>query len=131
MCFVNVLIFESSLFASTGLSTDFVDIFKGIPTEKIPPFMKLFWEEQQKYIRKSNNNIRYHPSVIKFCLAIAAKSPSAYNHSSPRRHKIIKCHKISKNKENVIKCHKFGHFVIKIIKYLYHLLSFSFFFDIL
>ena len=79
MCFVNVLIFESSLFASTGLSTDFVDIFKGIPTEKIPPFMKLFWEEQQKYIRKSNNNIRYHPSVIKFCLAIAAKSPSAYN----------------------------------------------------
>ena len=52
-------------------------------------------------------------------------------YSSPRRHKIIKCHKISKNKENVIKCHKFGHFVIKIIKYLYHLLSFSFFFDIL
>lgn len=41
--------------------------------------MKLFWQEQQKYIRTSKSSqIRYHPAVIKFCLAIAAKSPSAY-----------------------------------------------------
>ena len=46
---------------------------------QIPPFMKLFWEEQQKYVSaNSKQGIRYHPMVIKYCLSIAAKSPGAY-----------------------------------------------------
>ncbi|XP_066926583.1 uncharacterized protein [Clytia hemisphaerica] len=61
------------------LNNDLVDIFKGIPNEKVPPFMRLFWEEQQKYIRtKHESQIRYHPAIIKFCLSIASKSSSAY-----------------------------------------------------
>ena len=41
--------------------------------------MKLFWEEQQKYMSSSSpTNIKYHPTIIKFCLNLAAKSSSAY-----------------------------------------------------
>ena len=41
--------------------------------------MKLFWEEQQKYISSSSpTSIRYHPMIIKFCLNLAAKSLSTY-----------------------------------------------------
>ena len=46
---------------------------------EIPPFIKLFWEEQQKYISLSNSvSIIYHPMIIKYCLKLRAKSPSAY-----------------------------------------------------
>ena len=55
-----------------------VDIFKGIPDEKVPPFMKLFWQEQQKYLKTEHKGqLRYHPAIIKYCLSIAAKSSSA------------------------------------------------------
>ena len=41
--------------------------------------MKLLWEEQQKYLVKSKTGRRYHPIIIKFWLAFAAKSSSAYS----------------------------------------------------
>ena len=42
--------------------------------------MRLFWTEQQKYLRTNNKSqLRYHPDIIKFCLSISAKSSSAYN----------------------------------------------------
>ena len=42
--------------------------------------MKLFWEEQQKYLSASNSkSVRYHPQIIKFCLSLAAKSSSTYS----------------------------------------------------
>ena len=41
--------------------------------------MKLFWEEQQKYISLTSPTcIRYHPIITKFCLNLAAKSSSSY-----------------------------------------------------
>ena len=40
--------------------------------------MKLFWEEQQKYVGKSRKGIRYHPMIIRYCLNLAAKSSAAY-----------------------------------------------------
>ena len=56
------------------LNTDLINIFKGIPNDRIPPSMKLFWEEQQKYLRTTiKSQIRYHPAIIKYCLSIAAK----------------------------------------------------------
>lgn len=56
-----------------------VDIFQGIPEGKVPPFMKLFWQEQLKYLHTEHKGqLRYHPAVIKYCLSIAAKSASAY-----------------------------------------------------
>ena len=44
----------------------------------VSPFMKLFWE-QQKSSQKKRSGVRYHPMIIRFCLSIASKSPSAYN----------------------------------------------------
>ena len=41
--------------------------------------MKFFWEEQQKYLQQSSSRVRYHPIIIKLCLALAAKSTSAYD----------------------------------------------------
>ena len=44
----------------------------------VPPFMKLFWEEQQKYLSSSKNGVRYHPIIIRYCLRLAGKTPAAY-----------------------------------------------------
>ena len=52
----------------------------GCDQEHVPPFMKLFWEEQQKYFSSSSSSsIRYHPMIIKYCLSPAAKFSSAYS----------------------------------------------------
>ena len=62
------------------LSKDFVTLFSGCDQERVPPFMKLFWEEQQKYLTSSSSSsIRYHPMIIKYCLSLAAKSSSSYS----------------------------------------------------
>ena len=62
------------------LNNDLVSIFSGCNQKTIAPFMKLFWEEQQKYIKSSSySSVRYHPMIIRFCLSLAAKSPSAYS----------------------------------------------------
>ena len=54
-------------------------LVRGCDQEHVPPFMKLFWEEQQKYLSSSSSSsIRYHPMIIKYCLSLAAKS-SAYS----------------------------------------------------
>ena len=64
---------------SQELGHDLVKLFSGCDQRKIPPFMKFFWEEQQKYLQQSSSQVRYHPMIIKFCLALAAKSSSTYN----------------------------------------------------
>ena len=64
---------------SSKLSLAFQKLFAPFNEKEIPPFMKLFWEEQQKYITLSiPASIRYHQMSIKFCLNLAAKSSSAY-----------------------------------------------------
>ena len=47
-------------------------------SENITPFMKMFWEQQQKQFSKGSG-ARYHPMVIRFCLSLASKSASAYD----------------------------------------------------
>ena len=70
---------SSSFKINDNLSQDFVNIYSNTDQEKIPDFMKLFWNEQQKYINApSSKGIRYHPMIIRFCLALASKSPAAY-----------------------------------------------------
>ena len=47
---------------SLELSTDFQKLFSKSNEEDVPPFMKLFWQEQEKYITLSSPScIRYHP----------------------------------------------------------------------
>ena len=50
-----------------SLESDLMTLYSKADSKVIPPFMKLFWEEQQKYL------------VIKFCLALTAKSSFAYS----------------------------------------------------
>ena len=64
---------------SSELSSDFQKLFSQCNEKEVTSFMKLFWDEQQKYISSSSPaSIRYHLMIIKFCLNLAAKSSSAY-----------------------------------------------------
>ena len=62
------------------LKTHSIPLFSGCDQTDVPPFMKPFWEEQQKYVQSSSkSSIRYHPMIIKYCLNLAAKSSSTYS----------------------------------------------------
>ena len=52
---------KASLPVSADLSNDFKSIILETDQRKISPFMRLFWEEQQKYLQSSQNNATYHP----------------------------------------------------------------------
>ena len=54
------------------------DLFNIMESNDVTPFMKLFWEEQKKNLGRNKVGIRYHPMIIRYCLSLAAKSPSAY-----------------------------------------------------
>jgi len=60
------------------LSNDFSKILNSADDAEITPFMKLFWEQQKKLFSRSSTGVRYHPMIIRFCLSLAAKSPSCY-----------------------------------------------------
>ena len=45
---------------------------------QISPFMKFFWEEQQKYVTMLPKSVKYHPMIIRYCFSLVAKSASAY-----------------------------------------------------
>ena len=59
------------------LSNDFTKILDEADN-KVTPFMSLFWQQQKKLFSSSRTGVRYHPMVIRFCLSLAAKSPSCY-----------------------------------------------------
>ena len=44
----------------------------------VSPFMKMFWEEQNKLQCSSPHGVKYHPMLIHFCLSLYAKSANAY-----------------------------------------------------
>ena len=52
---------KASLPVSADLTYDFKSIIFETNRRKISPFMRLFWEEQQKYQQSSQNNATYHP----------------------------------------------------------------------
>ena len=70
---------KSSLKVSEHLDEDPTSIMAGAGQHDISPFMKFFWEEQQKYIKCSSRGIRYHTLVIQLCLSLAAKSESVFD----------------------------------------------------
>ena len=61
-----------------SMNKDLISIFNENYTS-VTPFMKLFWEQQQKMFQCSKSGVRYHPMVIRYCLSLYAKSSSAYN----------------------------------------------------
>lgn len=68
---------KSSIEIDHALSNDLTTIL-GQSSDKMTPFMKLFWKQQQKLFSSSQSGVRYYPMVIRFCLSLAAKSPSCY-----------------------------------------------------
>ena len=58
-----------------GLSEDFIEIISS-NSEKRTPFTKLFWEHQKHLFTSPSFWVRYHTFIIRFCLYVAAKSPS-------------------------------------------------------
>ena len=69
---------KSSVKTSESLNKDLVSIMTSANPSKVSPFMKFFWEEQQKYIQSSSTGVRYHPAIIRYCLSLLAKSSSMY-----------------------------------------------------
>ena len=72
-------IIQNSLKVDDNISNDLISIMSGADKSRIPPFMKLFWEEQQKYLSTSKTSVRYHTMIIRNCLGLAAKSPAVYD----------------------------------------------------
>ena len=68
---------KSSMKVDDGLSADLIKIMSNAEKSEVSPFMKLFWEEQKNVSCKTS--IRYHPMIIRYCLALQAKSAAAYN----------------------------------------------------
>lgn len=50
--------------------------------------MNLFWQEQKKILSASTTGVKYHPMIVRFCLSLAAKSPSCYEEL--RKSKILR-----------------------------------------
>eukprot|EP00794_Sanderia_malayensis_P001236 gene1236-1360_t len=74
---------SKSLPISESLNGDFEHLMSTADKESMPQFMKLFWQEQQKYLRSTQKGIRYHPLIIRYCLSLAAKSPAASPSPNP------------------------------------------------
>nr|XP_047133158.1 uncharacterized protein LOC124811499 [Hydra vulgaris] len=68
---------SSSVMMDSELHNDFLSIISDAKHD-ISDFMNLFWQEQKKLFRVSSSGVRYHPMIIRYCLSIASKSPSAY-----------------------------------------------------
>ena len=66
---------NSSLTVDNQLSGDFISI---LGKHKVTPFMNLFWQEQKKMFSRTSKGARFHPAIIRYCLSLHLKSPSAY-----------------------------------------------------
>jgi len=66
----------NSIAIDNELNDDFKSIMSKVDESKLSPFMRFFWEEQQKYLSSNPNSVRYHPMVIRYCLSLASKSPA-------------------------------------------------------
>ena len=74
---MNDAITTSSQEISPELNSDLLSIMNG--SRNVSPFMKLFWEVQQKYMATAGKGIRYHPMIIRYFLTLASKYPCAYD----------------------------------------------------
>lgn len=77
---MKALIHSNNITVNKELNDDLHSIMSSANKDNIAPFMKFFWEEQQKYLSvNSRNGIRYHPAIIRYCLSLASKSPTVYD----------------------------------------------------
>ena len=67
-----------SVEVSDDLSTDLISIISN-NERQLTPFMEHFWQQQKKLFSCSKKGARFHPTIIRYCLSLATKSPSCYN----------------------------------------------------
>ncbi len=67
----------NSIKVDETLENDMLNILKGNDL-KSSPHMNLFWQQQKKLLASPNFGRQYHPHLIRFCLSLHSKSPSAY-----------------------------------------------------
>ena len=68
----------SGITLSPDLSNDVVKIMNENQS-KFTPFVKLFWEQEKAAFKKNPSAVCYHPMIVRFCISLASKSPSAYD----------------------------------------------------
>ena len=77
---IQLEISKSSVKVDDELSADLIKIMSNADKSEVSPFMKFSWEEQQKYLNiSSKTSIRYHLVIIRYCLALQAKSATVHN----------------------------------------------------
>ena len=71
---------KPSVKVDDGLNADLIKIMSNAGKSEVSPFMKFSWEEKQKYLNIScKTSIRYHLVIIRYCLALQAKSATVHN----------------------------------------------------
>ena len=68
-------IMSNSIEIDKNLESDVLDILKSSDLKSSP---HLFWQRQKKLLASPNFGRRYDPHLIRFCLSLHSKSPSAY-----------------------------------------------------
>ena len=66
-----------SITVNKSLEKDIIDIMHTTDLKQTP-HMEFFWKQQKKLLASPKFVRRYHPHLIRFCLSVHAKSPSAY-----------------------------------------------------
>ena len=61
---------RASITVDDEMSKDVVSILSNIGSQKMTPFMELFWQQQKKMLQTSSKGVRYHPMIIRFCLSL-------------------------------------------------------------
>ena len=93
---------NSSIEVDHELSNDFRKLFDSSDKE-VTPFMNLFWEQQKELFSSSRTGVRYHPMIIRFCLSLAAKSPSCYEELRNSKVLVLPSQRRLKDYRNAIK----------------------------
>ena len=107
---------KSSIEVDHELSNDFTKLIDSADKE-ITPFMNLFWQQQKKLFSSSRTGVRYHPTIIRFCLYLAAKSPSCYEELRNSKVLVLPSQRRLKDYRHAIKPHTgFQEEVIEVLK---------------
>nr|XP_047126023.1 uncharacterized protein LOC124807751 [Hydra vulgaris] len=69
---------KNSFQVTSDLDDDMKSLMSNAFSKYVSPFMKFFWNKQQKYLLSNPTSVRYHPMIIRYCLSLCATFPSAY-----------------------------------------------------
>ena len=69
----------------------------------ITPFMNLFWQQQKTLSTSSSTGVRYHSMIIRYCLSLAAKSPSCYEELRKSRILVLPSQRTLRDNRNFIR----------------------------